>query len=249
MVEFESYRSFNKFRHEVVRERRYIRTRDTDAFLDAVAATCTHRVQTVPSGWIAWRAQIGYDLRHEEYDELPCPLPAERMKPLTDRASEGRVYPTGIPCLYLATTRDTAMSEVRPWVGSLVSVAQFQTVRELKVVDCSVNHSEFVFHFNEVPPEERVKAVWTDIDRAFAQPTTRTDGSADYAPTQVLAELFRHLGYDGLVYKSAFGEKGFNVALFDVEAAVPLNCELFETNGIECVFNPVAGPYFVTGRE
>jgi len=249
MAEFESWRSFQKFRREVVRERRYIRTREADSFLDAVAATCGQRVKTVPTGWIAWRAQIGCDWRQEEDYEMPCPLPVERMEPLTDRASEGRVNPKGIPCLYLATTRETAMSEVRPWVGSLVSVAQFRIVRELRVVDCSVNHSEFAFYFAEGSPEERVKAVWTDIDRAYAQPTTRTDDTADYTPTQVLAELFRDRGFDGLVYKSAFGENGYNVALFDVEAAVPLNCELFETKGIECVFDHMDGPYFVRSQE
>jgi len=246
MAKFKSWRSFEKFRLEITRERRYVRTRESNAFLNAVAATCSERVETIPIGWIGWRAQIGHGWRKEDDDEFPCPHSVERMKPLTDRAHEGRGNPKGIPCLYLATDRVTAMSEVRPWIGSFVSLAQFQTVRELRVVDCSVNHSSgFVFYFDEPPPEERVKVVWADIDRAFAEPTTRSDDTADYAPTQVLAELFRDRGYDGLVYKSMFGEKGFNIALFDVEAAVLLNCRLLETKKIECVFNDVDGPYWV----
>lgn len=35
------------------------------------------------------------------------------------------------------------MSEVRPWIGALVSLAQFKTVRPLTVVDCSVLHDKY----------------------------------------------------------------------------------------------------------
>ena len=59
------------------------------------------------------------------------------MMPLPDRANEGRVNPKGIPCLYFSSDRDTAMTETRPWIGSLVSVAQFVMLRELTVVDWS----------------------------------------------------------------------------------------------------------------
>ena len=48
------------------------------------------------------------------------------MKPLGGRATDGRANPRGIPCLYLATTKETAMSEVRPWIGSYVSAGQFE---------------------------------------------------------------------------------------------------------------------------
>jgi hypothetical protein len=62
-------------------------------------------------------------------------------------------------------------------------------------------------------------AVWADIAYTFREPVTRDDDYADYAPTQVIAELFRAEGFDGLAYRSGFGLDRFNVALFDVEAA------------------------------
>jgi hypothetical protein len=44
---------------------------------------------------------------------------------------------------------------------------------------------------------ERI-AVWKDIDRALAQPVTDDHDTADYVPTQVLAEAFREHGFDGV---------------------------------------------------
>jgi hypothetical protein len=77
-------------------------------------------------GRIFWRAQLGHDWREERQDgevfEVQCAHSSQRMKPRRDRAPEGRVNPKGIPCLYLATTKEAAMSEVRPWMGSYISV-------------------------------------------------------------------------------------------------------------------------------
>jgi RES domain-containing protein len=159
-----------------------------------------------------------------------------RMKPRRERANEGRANPKGVPCLYLANRSETAMSEVRPWVGALVSVAQFKTVKELKIVDCSVLHGQYMklayldrtfdAHTSTMSapsPNEVDNIVWAAIDGAFSQPVTSADDYADYAPTQILAELFRSEGYDGLAYKSAFGEVGYNIALFDIDSAIQLN--------------------------
>ncbi|MFZ0569740.1 MAG: RES domain-containing protein [Rhodomicrobium sp.] len=44
------------------------------------------------------------------------------MKPIPNWLSEGRANPRGIPYLYLASTRDTALAEVRPWIGSHITV-------------------------------------------------------------------------------------------------------------------------------
>ncbi|MBD9455904.1 RES family NAD+ phosphorylase [Rhizobium sp. RHZ02] len=53
--------------------------------------------------------------------------------------------------------------------------------------------------------------------QAFSTPADRSDDAAEYAPTQILAELFRSLGYDGVAYKSAFGEEGDNIAIFNID--------------------------------
>jgi hypothetical protein len=128
--------------HVVRSEFRYIRPADIDDFLRTVLATAREREIEIESGTVFWRAQLGHNWRVSSSSPdldvcVPCPHPPERMKPLTDCAHEGRANPKGIPILYLATERDTAMLEVRPWLGSSISIVRFKAQRDLRVVDCS----------------------------------------------------------------------------------------------------------------
>lgn len=250
MAEFESWRSYENFAHAVKRKSRYIRDGRAQTFLDTVLATSGVRKKTVRAGRIFWRAQQGNGWRTESHDdigiEVPAPLESRRMKPLVDSAREGRVNPKGIPCLYLATDKDTAMAEVRPWLGLYVSVGQFKVSGDLVVMDCSVLHgSKRTWYFEEPEAAERETAVWAAIDDAFSEPANPDDSTADYAPTQVLAEMFRSSGCDGIVYRSLLG-KGHNIALFDIESAELINCFLYEPRTIAFTFDEIANPYFVT---
>jgi hypothetical protein len=67
--------------------------------------------------------------------------------------------------------RAAAMSDVRPWVGAMVSVATFEIVRPLRIVDCSVLHDKYLslaFLDREilepVPSEKIDEVVWAAID-------------------------------------------------------------------------------------
>lgn len=244
-AKFASWRSYWHFARAVNHEFRYIRSPETEAFLEAVRLTSESRRVTIPAKQPFWRAAVGHDWRpigDDVEDEMPSAYKPDRMKPLAGRASDGRANPRGIPCLYLATTKETAMSEVRPWIGSYVSAALFETTRPLTVIDCSRRYNENPLFFKlddwayEPPPEQRTEAVWAHIDKAFAEPMTRSDDQADYAATQILAELFKHAGADGVVYKSNFGEKGFNIVLFNPDDAKLTCCGLFEVKGAKLDF-------------
>jgi hypothetical protein len=253
--EFLSWRSYWHFVRSVSREYRFIRSPATEGFLETVRLTSESRRVQIPAGKIFWRAQVGHDWRpmgDDIDDEIPRAYPSGRMKPLLGRASDGRANPRGIPCLYLATTKEAAMSEVRPWIGSYVSAGQFRTTRELTVIDCARRYDQTpvflsVDDFNYEPSaEERSEAVWAHIDRAFAEPMSRNDDQADYAPTQILSELFKSSGAGGVVYKSNFGDKGFNIALFNPDDAKLTSCGLFEVKGVQMVFNEADQFYHVT---
>jgi hypothetical protein len=140
LVTFRSVHAYRDFVASVRRSFRYVRAGDQQAFLDAVTATAPARSVTMKKGQVLWRAQLGHDWRpvgELTDDEVPTAHPTERMKPLHEKASDGRANPRGIACLYLASQQDTAILEVRPLIGSYVSVAQFRTKRELRLVDCS----------------------------------------------------------------------------------------------------------------
>jgi hypothetical protein len=248
MAEFESWRGYFSFAHFVKCKARHILDAKSQHFLKAVLETSEKRRTPIEKGVVLYRSQLAHRWRTQpltdengvEVDSVDVAIPAdrERMIPRSDRATEGRVNAKGIPCLYLSTDPNTAMAEVRPWIGSYVSVASFEVLRDLTVVDCSAESKRgWMFFEGEPAPDKREQRVWGDINRAFAEPVARADDLADYAATQVLAEAFRFGGFDGIVYGSKLGE-GKSVAIFDLDAAKPINCYLYQVNSINPLFSP-----------
>lgn len=250
MTVFKSVHSYREFSHSVIRTSRFIWTSNIKDFLDTVLETGRQRKEIIPNGSIFWRAQIGHDWKPEEVEEnvteeFPSPFLPERMKPLLDRAKEGRANPKGIPYLYCADSQKTAIAEVRPGLGSLVSVAQFRTKRDLSIVNFT-NDSKLThpIYFQEPEPPEREKAVWREIDNAFSQPINPSDDLANYIPTQIIAELFKNDGFEGLAYNSAFGY-GHNLLFYDLDCAYLVNCGLYELKKMDFEFRQYANPYFI----
>lgn len=245
---FKSWRAFAEFEREVCRNRRYVRTSIADEFLNAVRATVALRKAKISKGRGFWRAQVGHDWRYLEEigEEIPAAFPPDRMRPLTDRATEGRANPKGIPMLYLCSSKDAAMSEVRPWLGSMVSLGHFEIQKNLVIADCSRNtESNFAMIFENPSPDEWDDIVWSDIDRAFTKPVTRGDDSGEYVATQILVELFRDEGFDGIAYRSAFGERSTNLALFDLNSAELTGCQLHEVSSVKMNFRERDNPYWI----
>jgi hypothetical protein len=155
----------------------------------------------------------------------------------------------------LATNENTAMAEVRPWIGSKVSLAQFKVIRECRIVDCTMDKKrswEFAMidltgeqTYPEPSAADKEAGVWGDIGHAFSRPVSLDEPHIDYIPTQVLSEAFRAHGYDGIMYKSLLDERGKNIALFDLNAAELINCGLQDTVSISFKFEQADNPYFI----
>jgi len=159
-MSFKSWRSYWAFRHAVKNKSRYILDDESKEFLKAVEDTCKSRIKTIPISYSLWRAQIGCDYVPEyqedaHVDDVPVPFAFERMKPLIDSASEGRANPKGIPYLYVATDKETAMSEVRPSLGAILSIGKFKPTKELNVIDFSEHQGKMKFFLKE--PDEGIK--------------------------------------------------------------------------------------------
>ena len=257
--EFATWRSYQEFARRVRVSRRYVWEEEVQAFLDTVLSTLKDRDVEIPKGRTFYRAQPGINYRttldenDNEIGEECSGFGGERMKPLAGRAREGRVNPSGIPVLYLASHEVTAISEVRPWIGSEISVAQFKALRDLRAVDLSRGHNQVSFGhltFNHLLGEEapdaetKKKAVWIDIDSAFSRPVTLSDDTANYVPTQILAELFRDAGYDAIVYRSQFGKKGYNIALFHIEDAEAINCAPYRVKELQVQYEEIGSRWF-----
>lgn len=200
MVAFKSIHSYRDFDRKVVHSYRYMRDNEVDEFLSTLLKTSVGREETVSKGAILWRAQIGHGWEpmyqeEEHIADIPGPFPPKRMKPLQDRAQEGRANPKGIPYLYCSNREETALSEVRPWIGSLISLGAFEIQRDLTIINFSTEERRrplYELARKEPGPQERNKAVWIDIDKAFSKPVTPNGEVAHYVPTQIIAEFYKN---------------------------------------------------------
>lgn len=252
---FVSWSDFLSYRQKKKQEIRYFHDDETQAFFNGILATVKERIQIIPKRQTFCRAQLGCDdcpacdTDGTIIDFNAVPYSSERMKPLAGKASEGRINSKGIPCLYLSTDETTAISEVRPWVGSYVTVAQFETLRELKVIDCScgeinpmnvsVSDMDKLWKLRPPTPKETMKTIWRWIDKEFSEPVEHNDKIADYVSTQIIAELFKTSGFDGIQYKSLFNN-GKNLALYDIDSAKQIDDEkVIQVTSIDVGFKQI----------
>lgn len=241
---WEGWETYRTFAESVKTGLRYVRYAAADRFLDEVFAAGDTRKLNVPKGRIFWRARLGCEYEEIERQEGEFivrwpeerPFSSEGMKPISAWQSEGRANPRGIPYLYLATTRETALAEVRPWIGSKVSVAQFRVARDLDVIDCSRDHSKDKLLALLDKTRTRQDGIWIAIDQAFATPVTKGEETRDYIPTQIIAEMFKRQGFDGIVYKSLLSDDGFNIALFNLNDAELASCALYTATSLKFDF-------------
>ncbi|MCS6128521.1 RES family NAD+ phosphorylase [Shewanella oncorhynchi] len=240
-MSFKSWNSYMNFSYSVRCKSRYVLEEVAVQFLEAIKNTCQNRVEIIHPNSAMWRAQMGHDTYplkdgDVEIDEILVPYPEKRMRPLSNSASEGRANPKGIPYLYVASDKETAMSEIRPWLGSVISIARFTNIQELRIIDFSKHHNERLpCYLCEPDDAKKIEAVWTYIDNAFSQPVTNNDQKSDYVPTQIIAEFIRSLGYDGIAFKSSLS-KGHNLALFNVNSVSFKGCNLFTVKNVEFSF-------------
>jgi RES domain len=254
---FLEIRAYESFASAVRTADRFALSSKSKNFLEEFASQLKSREQVLPKGYALFRAANDHE---EVEDELAgisdlCASGEARMLPKRQFSFEGRVNPSGIVVLYLATTCLTAVSEIRPWVGDLVSVVSAETKRDLRLVDVSRLHGEKLSSTlkgisaelrGEVLPDYELNAiVWADIDSAFSRPVTRSETDAQYAPTQILAATIKNAGYDGIAYKSSFGgDDGYNVALFDIDDVTLVSGHLYLVKDIKVDIAECANPWF-----
>jgi hypothetical protein len=128
----------------------------------------------------------------------------------------GRANPPGISYFYVAEEAETAIAEIRPFVGGLVSVCSIKAMKPLKVADITRIH-EIKSPFGQTDLEAQVQrnALLNILNRELARPVNPDDSEIEYVPTQYLAEAILDLGYDGIRYRSAVRIDGTNFVFFN----------------------------------
>ena len=240
---FQTATAFADFSQRVRERERFVLSRPTLDFLEEVALQARRRTTTLPANAHLWRAQLGCDEYIETDEENSsiatppryAPFGPERMLPESRFVGEGRTNPRGVAFLYLATNTDTAIAEMRPFPGDFLTLAQVRTDASQTLVD--FRSKTFSTDFDLCGD----KAVWRSMDIAMSRPTTRSDSSTAYIPTQIIAEYLLQQGFDGLVFRSGL-EDGTNVCLFAPQTATVMHTVLYRAERVSVQFSkwPVA---------
>ncbi len=168
---------------------------------------------SLKAGELLWRARVG---NWDDVEQIKAP-PSHCAKP-------GRCSLGGQPVLYVASSRDTAVSEVRPSKRDIVSVAQFKLKYDVKICDLlsvPVVASPFT-EFDAYCLELRRKALADTLGQALAKPIRPDEEPREYLVTQVLCYLIFDKGFDGIRYHSSQHDGGVNMVFLEPEIAEPV---------------------------
>lgn len=167
--------------------------------------------ETLPEEFVLFRARLGSMCEDEPY-------PIEEMgAPPSYKSKSGRANPVGISYIYTATNKNTAISEIRPWLGAKVSVAQIKALKDLKIVDLThIPYFDTPFGYDNLHTEIEGRTLLRELSFILSRPIDPGNSDIDYIPTQYLSELIKFLNYDGIRYKSSLGD-GENIVIFRKE--------------------------------
>lgn len=137
---------------------------------------------------------------------------SEIDRPPLTKATEGRMNRPRVSVLYLATDVKTAVSELRPHPGHLVSTAKFRSKREILVANFT---SPDIRHFLDDERLEVLRTIlsFSDVLNMPVQPEQKEL----YAVTQLFSDAIRESGFEAVTFKSSLGP-GTNLTCFASDA-------------------------------
>jgi hypothetical protein len=206
---------FRNFMYTIKHTNRFYFDMDYE-FIDILQKLIDDRVKIINVDTTFYRARIGGIEEGNMGLIDPYQTIEEVGMPQSNIARLGRANPTGIPYLYLADDPSTAVAEVRPWVGSSVTIAKFILKENLSIVDLtqSVFHSIFESLSNgDLPTVIGMNELSNRISYELSKPINPNTLEIEYLPTQFLSEFIKNHNYDGIKYRSSLGD-GNNLVLF-----------------------------------
>ena len=160
--------------------------------------------------------------------------------PPPSKARAGRANTEDEVVLYAADQEATAVAEIRPWRGVLVSVAEIRTSETLHLVDLGHPMSLSNPFSDESPQyESELEDLLIAFGAELGRPLRRFDDSRDYLPCQKLVHRIRRSGlYDGIRYPSAMAPRGTNLVIFDHTLAQIGPSKIVQISDMEISYGP-----------
>ena len=144
------------------------------------------------------------------------------VSPPSEKAKANRMSPEGISMFYGAYEKDTVLSEIYCTTDEFATIAEFQLLRPLKVLDLSKPMwLKMPSLFDEDRRNRRAPLLFLRRFATEISHKTVNGNNIDYVPTQIVTEYFRHVfktkdgsALDGIVYRSAQNDRGKCIVLF-----------------------------------
>lgn len=202
---------------------------------------------SLPLGERFFRARIGVSERGVDYSTLSHKATSNDPRPTyfyspyqgtqigsppPHMCSEGRLNRHRVAVLYMATDIATAVAEVRPHPGHLVSTCSFTSTRALKFADFTTRD---VTRFLSDSKLELLRDIIT-ID-SFLNLPLPPDQREPYSITQLLSDSLRELNFDGIMFTSSVGS-GKNFVCFNPQYFTDAlaTSSVIEVTGLSYVF-------------
>lgn len=173
----------------------------------------------IEAGSNFYRSRIGHvneeiSINFENFTQtIKVPFKNKELgQPPVSLASAGRANRQGISFLYLASNKDTSISEVRPVPGNYVSVGKFKNKIDINLVDLRFIDLSKYYKSSE---KLNLFELFRDLAIDLSYPVTPSEKNK-YLVTQFLSDIIRRLNYDGLVFKSSLNV-GDNFVIFKPE--------------------------------
>lgn len=174
-----------------------------------------------------------------EGDEV-CAPPAEKTQ-------LGRFNAPRAPVLYLSTTPEVALAEVRALPSDTCTVAHFKTMKPSKIGKLLLHGTEpFSVLLEDEPPEEGLEQWLLARTAEFVSRSVGVDDrDLHYRACALIASAFKEAGFDGVAYRTSFWSSGWsdqeksknenhvraaNIVFFDPNAAKPQSSFLRSIN-------------------
>lgn len=228
-------KQWNEFCEEIVHRNRFFPQKKLD--LDLIYEILTFTDSIIATGEFLFRARLSPERKK---------LSAEQMgSPPKDRATEGRANPRGIPCLYLASDSDTAISEIRPQVENRVTVGKFKVNDEISVIDLrdpgpNPNIGSPFKWGDNLAFGLKIQGFLRMLGFILSEPVDRNKTPLEYLPTQYFCEFIKNQGWKGVLYKSFLGS-GYNIVLFSEDKVDCIETKLYTVTSIKIENEEVEG--------
>jgi RES domain-containing protein len=184
------------------------------ALIESIRADVT---TTLPSGSQFVRGRIGVNARMKVASTLHAMRPSYHYLPFSgadidspplEKATEGRLNRPRVSVLYLASDHQTAVAELRPHPGHLISTSVFRLKNDITIANFAAHDIRSFLSDERLDVLRRILS-FADIINLPVQP----DQKALYVVTQLFADSIREAGFSAVSFRSSLGP-GTNLTCF-----------------------------------